>query len=119
MQRLPLDEYAALLRKAVGDYDFPAVTCEFEPGGDRIVGTSCRGSMLIVEKHIGNLLRSPSRRRVKDGLSNVLYWGWANTPLAESKARRFRQAVDNSALDDFVELDKDRPRPDCLMTSWE
>lgn len=116
MPRLPLNDYAVLLCEAIRAYDFPAVTCEFEPGGNRIVRTSCRGSMLIVERHVGRLLRSGHRSEVKDGLSNVLYWGWAQTSLAEPKATKFRREVDDDdpMLSDFVNLDKDPPGPGLL-----
>ena len=114
MPRLQLNEYAALLCEALREYDFPSVTCEFEPGGDEIAETSCHGSMLIVERYIGGLLRSELRSQVKDGLSNVLYWGWAQTPLGPAKVDRFRTSVDDSTLDEFIGLHRKPPLPGLL-----
>ena len=91
MPKLTLPEYAALLCDALRSYDFPAVTCEFMTDGNL---KPCRhDSMLEVESHIGSLLRSADRAKIKDGLSNVLYWGWARKPmLGKHKVEKFRRA---------------------------
>ena len=109
MPKLPPSDYAVLLCKAVRAYDFPAVTCRFERGGDsgdRIVRESCRG-MDVVEIQVGGLLRRPNLHAVKDGLSNVLYWGYANSPgLQRHRVGKFRSAVEDNdpLLKAFVEL---------------
>lgn len=116
MSKLRPNEYATLLCDAIRAYDFPAVTVEFDPGGGEIVKKSCHGSMWIVEKHIGALLRSGSRHEVKDGLSSVLYWGWAQKPeLGTAKVDNFRTSDDLApALDAFIDLDKKPPLPSLL-----
>lgn len=114
MPRLPLNEYAAVLCAAVRAYDFPAVTCEFERGGDQIVRKSCRGSMFIVEKYIHDLLCSANLLDVKDGLSNVLYWGYAQTGFQEYRVNTFRTTVQNTAIQEFAGLVKEPPLPGLL-----
>ena len=109
MVRLSPSQYAVRLCEAVRAYDFPAVTCRFErggDGGDRIVREPDRG-MDFVEERVRGLLRSTKLQDVKDGLSNVLYWGYANHPgLQPHKVGTFRGAVkdDDRRLKAFVEL---------------
>lgn len=73
--------------------------------------------MFIVEKHIHDLLCSKDLLSVKDGLSNVLYWGYANSPgLQKHRVRRFRDAVadSDSRLEAFAELTESHPLPTLL-----
>ena len=114
MATLPLRDYAALLCRAVGSYEFPAVTCGFEQDGIEVAEASCRESMAIVEKHIGKLLRSQNPHDVRNGLSNVIYWGWARHPgLARAKVRMFRDVVSNAnnQLSQFAQLVRGRDAP--------
>ena len=93
MPKLSLPEYAALLCEALRRYDFPAVTCKFTTDGN--LKPYRHDSMLSVENHIGTLLRSADRSEIKDGLSNVLYWGWARKPmLGKHKVENFRGVGD-------------------------
>lgn len=95
----PVDDYAALLCKALGHYSFPPVTFDFESGRERH-HTAMRG----VEKCVGELLRSPDALAVRDGLSNVLYWGFAQQPgLQRTRVHRFRESIRPSGprLDGF------------------
>ena len=87
--RPPRREFAALLREAVEAYDFPQVVYDFREARD----FQC-GDMLGVEEHIGALLRSPEPDHIRDGLSNVLYWGYARQPQRRvAKIRDFRHAT--------------------------
>ena len=114
MARLPPSDYADRLCEAVRAYDFPAVTCKFRGRGDEIVRTSCHGSMLIVERYVNSLLRSENRRKLKDGLSNVLYWGYANSPGRQiDRVTKFR-SIEDDKLDQFIELIKGESPPTLL-----
>ena len=86
MEKLQLRDYAALVSDAVGDYCFPTVTFDFYRHSERR-----HADMRGVEQCIGKSLRSDDLHAVRDGLSNVLYWGWAQRPgLRDSKVRDFR-----------------------------
>ena len=90
MQRLPLKQYADLLCKTIGEYDFPPVTYDFAKNKE-----ICHGGMRDVEKCIHDLLCSGDTWKVKDGLSKVLYWGHANYKrLQTSSLNKFRGAPD-------------------------
>ena len=110
VSRLPRREYAALLREAVRGYDYPTVVYDFREGSD----SHCE-HMFRVEERISALLRSPDLDRVRDGLSNVLYWGYARQPRRRDvKVRDFRDAtpVGDPRLHQFAEFVKSmRERP--------
>lgn len=87
--RLPRREYAARLRGAVGRYDHPTIFYDYRAARERRC-EDVRG----VEERIGALLRSRDPDRIRDGLSNVLYWGYARQPgRRDFKVRAFRDAT--------------------------
>ena len=100
---LPLKQYAALLCDAIEDYDFPAVTYDFTE--EKPIH---HDSMLAVEQYIGTLLRSKDFSAVKDGLSNVLYWGYARQPIRDFRVSDFRKTIPDPErepkLDQFAQL---------------
>ena len=103
-QDVPLEQYAALLCEAIRDYDFPAVTYDFTEEKPLH-----HDSMLAVEQYIGTLLRSKDVSAVKDGLSNVLYWGYAQQPgRRDFRVSDFRKTIPDSErepkLDQFAQL---------------
>ena len=106
-------EYAASLREAVEGYDYPSVVYDFRKESE-----TCYEDMLGVEECIGGLLRSRAPERIRDGLSNVLYWGYARQPRRrDAKVRDFRDAtpVGDPRLGRFAELVGsmgERPRPE-------
>ena len=145
MQKLPLKQYAALLCETVRDYDFPPVTydfakdpdCEFEKGkngkdkypfnkanenphkdiplSDNSMLCYVKKDILGVEEYIDRLLHSTKQQDVVDGLSNVLYWGYAQQPgRREDRISKFRSWLCNlkktnsnepkGKLDQFKEL---------------
>ena len=100
MKKLPLEQYAALLCETVRDYDFPPVTYDFAT--DKEI---CHGSMHAVEQDIQDLLCSGDTQKIKDGLSKVLYWGWAQKPgRGKSWGKEFRNAELENKLKGFVQL---------------
>ena len=105
----PLDDYAALLCKALERYSFPPVTFDFESERECCHDGLVRPheAMRGVEKCVGELLRSPDARAVRDGLSNVLYWGFAQQPgLQRDRVHRFRDRIQPSdpRLDGFMKF---------------
>ena len=101
---LPLKQYAALLCEAIRDYDFPAVTYDFTEEKPLH-----HDNMLAVEQYIDTLLRSKDVSAVKDGLSNVLYWGYARQPrLRDFRVSDFRKTIPDPErepkLDQFAQL---------------
>ena len=100
--RLPCRRYVSLLREAVESYDYPRVFCDFQTGSE-IRHTD----MAAVEERIGTLLRSLDPGGVRDGLSNVLYWGYARQPgRRDARVRDFRDDVpaDDPRLARFADL---------------
>lgn len=105
-------EYAALLREAVEGYHYPKVVCDFREARE----FRCE-DMLGVEERIGALLRCPDPDGIRDGLSNVLYWGYARQPRRrDAKVRDFRMETPagDPRLDRFAELVRSmgEPRPE-------
>ena len=102
-----LTDYSALLCRTVQAFSFPAVTFDFV--NDR----ACRHSdMRGVEKHVRDLLCSGDSCAVRDGLSNVLYWGWAQAPgLRDFKVAAFRKKLQpgDHRLAGFSKLVKSMP----------
>ena len=64
--------------------------------------------MLAVEQYIGTLLHSKDFSAVKDGLSNVLYWGYARQPIRDFRVSDFRKTIPDPErepkLDQFAQL---------------
>ena len=126
IKQLPPQEYAALLCETVKRYKYPAVTYDF--ANDQYYNKAthkyypfnkknknphknilqCKGSMLYVEQYIRKLLQSTKPQNVKNGLANVLYWGYAN-----QKGRRKDRVIQfigtksaelDPKIDEFVTL---------------
>ena len=98
-ERMAIGEYARKLCKAKKSYDFPAVTYDFN------AGEKCRHSdMRGVEEYIRDLLISGDQSAVNEGLSNVLYWGWARDDRRDYRVKRFRAKVCPHHLDEFAEI---------------
>ena len=92
----PSDDYAVLLCEALGLYSFPPVTFDFERRQERLHGGGGRPheAMRRMEKCVGRLMCSLDPGSVRDGLSSVLYWGWAQKPgLQRHRVGVFRDGV--------------------------
>lgn len=122
MQKLSLKQYAALLYETVGEYDFPTVTYNFAKDPCYTLKKDwasphkkgklpCHDCMCAVEEYIGGLLRSQEVSEVRDGLSNVLYWGHARAGYRDYRVRTFREDPDTELegkpLQEFVQLTKE------------
>jgi len=99
-ENLKLDKHQiGMLDKAIRDYSFPCVYYDYN--NDREVSFS---NMLPVEKAIRNDLINDSIENVKNGLSNVLYWGYAQIGYRDTRIKRFRSDVSNKQLQDATSL---------------
>ena len=108
MPRLPLPEYVDLLSEAFSGFSFPTVTFDFA-GEDERRHEDMRG----VEDCIGTSLRSDDVSRVRDGLSDVLFWGYARQGRRNFKVRNFRSRMESDdgqqRLAGFLEFVRSRP----------
>lgn len=87
------------LEGAITDYAFPSVYFDFlsnahVPAAD----------MRAVETAIREELVSATFDRVRDGLSNVIYWGYAQIGYRDVRVRRFRDHVSADQLARFQNL---------------
>ncbi|MBQ9495468.1 MAG: hypothetical protein IJR50_07515 [Treponema sp.] len=87
------------LENAIKNYSFPAVVYDFEC--KREINAN---SMLEVESYIKSKLTSNMIQEVKDGLSNVLYWGYANIGYGCKRIDNFRNNVLDKQIEDFKRL---------------
>lgn len=92
----------AQLRAAGDSYNFPPNTWDFQAA--RRVS---RADTQEVESSIGAQLRSGRLEDVRDGLSNVLYWGYATSKGRQmDRVGRFRQKVRDEQILAFAQLAK-------------
>ena len=86
------NEYAARWCEALRCYSYPTVSFDFRSKQERRHEDMCG-----VERHIGSLLRSDDLRDVRDGLSCVLYWGFARQGIRDYRVSDFRNRVKSTA----------------------
>jgi hypothetical protein len=91
---MPLDDVLRReLTEAIKAYDFPRVTYDFRNSIERQ-----HDSMRGVEECVCGSLLSDDAELVKDGLSNVLYWGYARMGYGWVRVNRFRDGVTTNNL---------------------
>lgn len=100
------------LDEAIKKYSFPCVCYDFQ--NDRPINFP---SMREVEEFIREDLKSGDRSRVKNGLSNVLYWGFAQVGYRDERVRIFRNQVTPGKLYDAANLFKEI-EGDALKEIW-
>ena len=89
-----------LLREAIGAYNYPPVTYDFATERESI-----HLGMASVESLIQEQLLSADSNIVRDGLSNVLYWGYATQEGRQSdRVARFRAKVTRATLNNCIAL---------------
>lgn len=96
------------LEKAIKGYDFPCVYYDYLDN-QRVEHSNMRP----VEEYLKKSLTSGNSELVNNGLSNVLYWGYARVGYREKRIRIFRNQVTKGQLDDAALLFADI-REDCL-----
>lgn len=96
-----MNERLAKLIVAIEQYSFPLDCFDFvksEPVNDI-------HSYEQLESLIGGQLKSGDLSVVKDGLSNVLYWGYATSKGRRSdRVEKFRSRVTNKQLERFIRM---------------
>jgi hypothetical protein len=99
-----------ILRDAMAAYDYPSVVYSFR--ADRELNLP---SMRDVESHITGALCSDDPEQIKDGLSNVLYWGYARSKGRQSdRVARFRNNVSREQLTMASQLFQEMSGPGVL-----
>ena len=93
------DSLRDTLAAAIRAYDFPCGTYDFAAERE-VVHPSMRG----VEQAIRSGLTADDMEAVRDGLSNVLYWGYARIDYGDRRVRRFREGVTEGQLHDARSL---------------
>lgn len=87
------------LEAAIRAYDFPGAYKDFKKDAELLV------PMDQVELFIGSKLIARSTNAVKDGLSNVLHWGYAQQPGRQrARVDAFRKNVTTEQLQGFIDL---------------
>jgi hypothetical protein len=94
-----MEELIEILRAAIANYNYPTVAYDFENEVEIQFE-----NMLEVEAFIGAKLHSNQVQEVKDGLSNVLYWGFANAGFRWVRVNNFRNGVNEATINQFMEV---------------
>jgi len=87
------------LRYAIDRYDFPAVIFDFQYDWEVWMGP-----MSDVERYIRLQLISKDLDEVRDGLSNVLFWGFYRVGFRDYRVQVFRQGVTLDQLQQASDL---------------
>ena len=102
MAKLPIDVYTQELCAAIDANDFPLATYDFGPEPDEEFDSErvvIHQNVIDVEGTIRRQLFSVGLSGVKDGLANVLFWGYSTLPGRRSnRVPRFRKKVTPSQL---------------------
>ena len=97
---MPLDtRLRDALVAAIDAYDFPCVTYDFSLNVERE-----HHSMRSVEEEVRSCLLSDNIEIVKNGLSNVLYWGYSRIGYRDCRVSRFRKNVTTTQLSEAQTL---------------
>lgn len=101
------DDQTKNLERAIRCYSFPFVTYDFKNNRERV-----HDGMNGVEKVIHEQLTSGDQTIVKDGLSNVLYWGFATAGYRDRRVSKLRHGVSATQLNEIIRLFRE-PRVLC------
>lgn len=88
-----------ILKDAIDTYDFPCAYFDFLNGLP-----APQRNMMLVEKLIRDDLTSGDSLTVRNGLSNVLYWGYAQTGYRDTRIQKFRTDVTDKKLQEAATL---------------
>lgn len=92
--------YLKDLCAAIEEYDYPRETYDFKENKEVY-----HPNMRTLEAWMLERLRGQDRCTVKDGLSNVLYWGYSRGKgLREYRIKRFRNSITYDKLDSFMKI---------------
>ena len=95
-----------LLTEAINAYNFPAEYCE-DFGAENLVPAQA-ADIRHIEAVILEQLKADNKNTVKDGLSNVLYWGYARAGYRDHRVITFRDQVEDAHIEAFQQLLRDK-----------
>jgi hypothetical protein len=87
------------LQQAIKNYNFPIVAFDFQLNQQLSFQ-----NMYSLEKYIFDLLLETDTKSVKNGLSNVLYWGYATSGYRDHRISLFRDKVKDVQLQEAIQL---------------
>ena len=87
------------LIEAIGAYDYPPITYDFLDGHERVFT-----SMIDLEHFLKELLLSGDVRRLKDGLSGIIFWGYYRVNYRDRRVKTFRDQVCDTHLRSASEI---------------
>jgi hypothetical protein len=99
------------LRSAIDGYEFPNQYFDFV-----LHRPDLQPNIRAIEDKIKSDLRSGDLERVKNGLSNVLYWGYSQMAIRDTRVSRFRGKVTDSQLRVAAQLFDASALPSLLKT---
>lgn len=100
----------SILSKAIQEYSFPPAYFDFHQNV-----AADKDDMKELEMVIKLELISNDCQRVKDGLSNVLYWGYAKMGIRDTRVGRFRNRVNMGQLTEAATLFSKSSLPSLLQ----
>ena len=104
---MPLDDrQQAELECAISNYTFPPVYYDWAAFQE--VAAANVGELECV---LRTLLISENPDRVRDGLANVLYWGYARIGYRDTRVRNLRTGITSGQIADFQALVRPRGDP--------
>ena len=97
---MPLSQnQVEILRNAINNYCYPKVTFDFQNNNEVHHHT-----MRELESAVQNDLTSGDPSKVKDGLSNILYWGHRRAGYYWTRVENFREHITDTQLDYVAQL---------------
>lgn len=94
------------LETSIINYSFPCVAYDFNNNTELQFE-----SIIQLEFHIFNQLNSQDITNIKDGLSNVLYWGYARSGYRNYRVNLFRNKITDIQLKSAQQLFKRTQQP--------
>jgi len=94
------------LQEAIENYNFPTVAFDFKLDQELQLK-----NMYKVEEYIISLLLNPDSSAIRDGLSNILYWGYATAGYRDYRVSLFRENVTSYQLQIAGELFRRTAQP--------
>jgi len=92
-------EQITRITNAITSFDFPSIVYDFKHEKELVFQT-----IQEVEAHIRNSLTSNDPVQVKDGLSNIVYWGESRSGYRSFRVGDFRRRVTAHQLDNATGL---------------
>lgn len=99
-------EQVTTLKHFVNHYNFPLVYFDFIENQENIADT-----VEVLEQSISSQLRSAELEEVKHGLANVVYWGFSQMGVRDTRVGRFLDGINQEQVVEFQQLVEDQQTP--------